>query len=118
MEDRPNAFWKLPGGRNKGTESPRQAIVREIHEETGLKINQNDLIEFEKIEHAAHDQYVFAILVSSFKGLRELGQENGTKSLTIKLFPARKILQEDLLPPHRKVLERSRPGLDKLGAAI
>ncbi len=36
--------WELPGGTLEGNESPAQAVVREVHEETGLEIDPFEVV--------------------------------------------------------------------------
>ena len=38
-------WWDIPKGRVEADETPREAAVRETFEETGLKINPNDLLD-------------------------------------------------------------------------
>jgi len=37
-------LWSLPGGRIEAGESPEQAVVREVHEETGLEVVPGRLV--------------------------------------------------------------------------
>ncbi|BCL12909.1 NUDIX hydrolase [Micromonospora sagamiensis] len=43
-QDRRSARWALPGGRSRPDESPGQAIVRDVHAETGLTVEVVDLV--------------------------------------------------------------------------
>lgn len=36
--------WSLPGGGIEKSETPKQAAVREVEEETGIKINEDELV--------------------------------------------------------------------------
>jgi 8-oxo-dGTP pyrophosphatase MutT (NUDIX family) len=43
--------WNLPGGGIKSTETPEEAAVREVYEETGLRIAVDDLQELGTFPH-------------------------------------------------------------------
>jgi ADP-ribose pyrophosphatase YjhB (NUDIX family) len=43
-QDRRAARWALPGGRFRPDESPQQAVVRDVHAETGLTVEVVDLV--------------------------------------------------------------------------
>ncbi|HYB87222.1 MAG TPA: NUDIX domain-containing protein [Streptosporangiaceae bacterium] len=51
--------WSLPGGRVNPGESDRQAVVREVHEETGLRVEPGRLVG--AVERPAPDGAVFDI---------------------------------------------------------
>jgi 8-oxo-dGTP diphosphatase len=51
--------WSLPGGRVNPGESDRQAVVREVHEETGLWVEPGRLVG--AVERPAPDGAVFDI---------------------------------------------------------
>src|SRR5262245_11429002 len=36
--------WALPGGRCDGQETPAQAVLRELHEEVGLRLGEDDVL--------------------------------------------------------------------------
>lgn len=52
-------YFTLVGGRTNGNETPEQALVREIKEETGLRVTAGRLVYIE--EHAApyNEQYIY-----------------------------------------------------------
>lgn len=52
--------WGIPGGKLEKHENPRSAVIREIHEETGLQIGGDDLFEIGKLfVQLPHIEYVF-----------------------------------------------------------
>lgn len=51
-------YWQVPGGINEAGESPRSAGIREFFEETGLRLNE-DQLQFAGIKYsAAYDIYL------------------------------------------------------------
>ncbi|GGD50875.1 8-oxo-dGTP diphosphatase MutT [Lacimicrobium alkaliphilum] len=48
--------WEFPGGKCEENETPAQALVRELHEETGIKVNT--AVPFMQIEHDYGDKAV------------------------------------------------------------
>ena len=54
-------FWGIPGGKLDPNESPEEAVIREISEETGLVILPEDL-EYIGPEYARHHlEYIFLV---------------------------------------------------------
>src|SRR5262249_35492312 len=60
--------WEFPGGKVAGTETERQALERELHEETGITVT--DCQPFMRLSHEYEDRIVELSLwtVSAFAG--------------------------------------------------
>lgn len=56
-----SGFWEFPGGKIEDGESPEKAIVREIKEELGCKIEVNSL--FSATTHE-YDDYILNLMIA------------------------------------------------------
>jgi ADP-ribose pyrophosphatase YjhB (NUDIX family) len=95
-------YWKLPGGRSIGKETPKQALIREIKEEVGLSLKPTDIEIVYEEEREGHTFCLFQGAPVSLAGLKTKGNEGED----VKLF-----LPEDLkklsefFPPHQEILK-------------
>ncbi len=98
-------YWKLPGGNSTETETPEACAVREVWEETGLRIDEDDLEVLEQQERATHTMTFFKVHVPSLHDLRTEGDEREE----IKVFPSLIEIgkMEDLFPNHRPVVQKA-----------
>ena len=95
-------YWKLPGGRSNPGESAEDAAVRELEEELGLHITQNDLRLIYEEERAGHFVYFFRTELARLNGLKTIGDEGEE----VHIFSKEDILaMPDLFPNHKKVVE-------------
>jgi ADP-ribose pyrophosphatase YjhB (NUDIX family) len=62
-----NDVWKLPGGGIQKTELPEKAIVREIHEELNIKLNEVVLLEtlVSNAEYKTDTIFIFRSIINS-----------------------------------------------------
>jgi ADP-ribose pyrophosphatase YjhB (NUDIX family) len=98
-------YWKLPGGRSEGNESPEECAIREVDQEVGLKIDIDDLKVLDQEERFNHTLTIFRADLPSLKGLKKIGDEQEE----IKVF---KDLKEvgmlpDLFPNHKRVVQKA-----------
>jgi len=98
-------YWKLPGGRSEGAEIPEECAVREIHEELGLKIDQDDLQVIEQQDRGNHTLTFFRANLPSLKGMKKEGDEREE----IKIFKLAEIATlPDFFPNHKAVVLREK----------
>ena len=95
-------YWKLPGGRSEGQETPAECAVREIDQELGLELNQDDLEIIEQQDRGNHTLTFFRIKLASLKGLKTIGDEQEE----IKVFTLGELAKlPDLFPNHTRVVQ-------------
>ncbi len=96
--------WGIPGGKLEDGELPRSAVIREIYEEIGLKINHEELVEIGKLYVRTPDiDYVFYLYRKNFK-IRpsiELGLE---EHLEAKWVTAAEASELPLIPGGKEAL--------------
>jgi len=91
-------FFKFPGGKRDGRETPVACAVRELQEETGLVLNPSDLVLLLEQNRRTHDYYLFGARSPSLNGLKKVGDEGeyvGVFSLQDLL-----VRQGDIFPNH------------------
>ena len=90
--------WELPGGGPEPGESPSEAIVREVHEETGVHVRvQRELGVYRRLGFRPHDGIVFAC--TPIGGAPTPGEE----TVAVRFFPVHR-LPRGLLPWYRAVI--------------
>ena len=101
-------YWKFSGGRrDKGRDmNSRETGSRELEEETGLIVPQDELFLLEEVNARDHTRYFFGAYFDAeqLKSLKERGDEGER----IAVFTCDELLEAvDFFPSHRKVLEET-----------
>jgi len=95
-------YWKLPGGRSEGKETPIATIIREIKEEIGLSFKLEDVKLVYEEERGNHLFCLFQTNPISLIGLKTIGNDEEE----VKLFLPKEMENlTDFFPAHRKILE-------------
>ena len=95
-------YWKLPGGRSEGKETPSETIIREIKEEIGLSFAPKDIKLVCEEERENHIFCLFQANPISLEGLKKIGNDEEE----VKLFLPEQLKNlTDFFSPHRKILE-------------
>lgn len=97
-------YWKLPGGRSQGNESPEECAVREIDEELGLEIELDDLYVLEQQDRGSHLLTFFKLTLTSLKGMNKVGNE-GEEIKVFSKYDLTKI--PDLFPNHAAIVQKA-----------
>ena len=95
-------FWKLAGGKGDGDETPKETAVREILEELGIKIRQEDLVPVDKESKGDHIIYYYQVTIPNLIGLRERGDGE-----EVQVFAPQEVVRmRDFFLPHRDAVGR------------
>ena len=101
-------YWKLPGGTGKTSETPKQCVIRETREETGVILSISDLKFLHKEDNGDHILYVYLSQLPETPKLLDKGDEREKT----RIVPLNKVLSWQtadvplLLPHHRKLVEQ------------
>lgn len=70
-----DGFWEFPGGKVRTGEAPLQAALREVREETGLKLQATSVEPLHRLDHVYPDRCVrLHFFVCRLEGPRESPQ--------------------------------------------
>lgn len=96
--------WEFPGGKVELDEQPKPALVRELYEELGLKVDAEDLQSFIEVRHCYPDK---AIFLDVYQLLNFTGEAYGLEGQEVAWLPLQALA--DMPFP-----EANKPILDKL----
>lgn len=86
-------FWEFPGGKMEQGETPEQALIRELLEETGIRVQRAELLATSQHRFADRDMAFFFFLVEDWQGT-----PYGKEGQPVRWCP-QATLQADQFPP-------------------
>ncbi|MES2215871.1 MAG: NUDIX domain-containing protein [Patescibacteria group bacterium] len=102
-------YWKLPGGRSEGEETPEECAVREIEEELGLEIDIDELKMLDQQDKRNHTLTFFRINLPSLQGIKKQGDEQEEIHVYKTLMEVARL--PDLFPNHQNIVQRAALGM-------
>lgn len=93
--------WEFPGGKIEEGESPKQALIRELFEETGITVTSATL--YETLEHQFADRHIafWFFLVESWEG--EPWGKEGQPGMWV---PQHELVAENFPPANEPVIAK------------
>jgi len=94
--------WEFPGGKIRESESPEDAIVREIREELSITVQPEKRLTSAIHEYATHTVALIAFICSVKEGKARLMDHDKvrwvdpTKDLNVSLLPPDRVIWEEL----------------------
>jgi len=105
-------FWKLPGGKGEYEDNgiPERSALRELTEETGIKVSMSDLKLVAREDRHNHSFFVFHADVSA-EVLLDI-KPQGDEGEEIEVFSREDVVSmKDFFPPHRRFVEKILQGI-------
>lgn len=99
--------WALPGGHLEADEHPRTAAVRELAEETGVRVDPDELALVDTaLVESVEDRYVVSVGFAASRADATGRPEAGSDAAGVGFFPAETVA-DDLRPCDGRRVERA-----------
>lgn len=103
-------LWNFPGGKKEAGETPVDTAIRELEQETGLRVEEKNMVPCGKVLRDGYPVYIFGTYVFDTSSLKDRGATGEEVCLfNEKLFP----LMDDFVPENKGLLEIARQKLLK-----
>ncbi len=93
--------WEFPGGKIEAGETPREALVRELHEELTIHAIPDGLFHTQEWTYGDRSYRVYYFLVREFSGAMQNITFEDTRWVT-----AEEMLEMDILAGNREAVEK------------
>ncbi|MSS71788.1 MAG: NUDIX domain-containing protein [Candidatus Latescibacteria bacterium] len=114
IQERPDGSWSLPAGAIEPGESPPQAMVREVYEETGLHVRPERVVGVlggsscrVRYENSDQVEYVVTVFACSILGGDLIQESDETRSLAF--VQTQEALSRLRFPYPEAIFDESRP---------
>ena len=105
--------WEFPGGKVEENESPEEALIRELHEELGIKVLPHDLEPYWFLSHDYTKEFDFHLLMPVYlcRAWQGSPQPNEHESIIWEL--PREMHRLDMIEADAELITRLTETLDK-----
>ena len=95
------AYWKFPGGKGEASETAEECAVRELYQETGIRVDYFDLEKIHEEDRGDHKFVLFLVRLSYTPKINYFGDEGEW----VEYFRFETILtMKDFHPKHQEYL--------------
>ena len=105
-------FWEFPGGQIEPGETPERALIREMKEEVGIVLKEEDLTPYSFISYAYEN---FHALVPIYSATEWEGTPTGLESQQVCWTSIEDLSQFSMLPANLPLVTRLRKDKERLG---
>ena len=95
--------WKHPGGKRDDFEDPEACAIREVDEETGIKLRPGQLRRLYKENRGNHDVYFFGVILT----INPKVKDNGSDGEEVRIIPLGEIIERPatIFEPHLRPIK-------------
>ena len=72
-------LWEFPGGKIEPGETPEAALVRELHEELGIRVAESDLQAVTFVSHTYPDFHLLMLLYEAWRWQGDIHPHDGQR---------------------------------------
>ena len=98
-------FWEFPGGKIEAGESPEQALIREVHEELGVRVEVGDIYAVGHHNYESREVFLLVYEARLIEGVPECKEVAELRWVSVS-----ELLELELPPADEPVLRRLRRG--------
>ncbi len=94
-------FWEFPGGKVEAGETPEQALLRELREETGIEAVYPELLATSRHHFSDRDMAFYFFLVEQWRGI-----PYGSEGQPVRWCPQRELDAAEFPPANAAIIRQ------------
>ncbi|MFX0172886.1 MAG: NUDIX domain-containing protein [Candidatus Hodarchaeota archaeon] len=106
-------YWAIPGGAVEMNETVEEALIREMREETGVKVTPTDILGvFSAVDRDPRGRVISTVFICTYQGTPHSGSDAGE----IRICTLEKALMLELAFDHNQILRSYQRWLNQKGS--